>query len=514
MSSVLDNLINSNWLGDSLKAHESIAGKGVAVIGEVYRSVIAPAGEIIEGTIEGYHTAQAEWNALKKYIGGLENVTKDPQMLLYILDTLLRENPVKIPKGVDPSIRPKKDIEELFDDRATIEPLPDGRGRPRAHPRRRKIPTGVDSDIMPGHTQYYFDELEFKKDKVVRLPEVSSADRDLIRSLFRKGLKGATRINPLEWLGKAGDRNKSSEQVEGEIVPLDGSSAYRAIHDPYDGVTSISTLSDLKKYLADGGFNFGYKRWAGFEIGTDHLWDIKMKPFHYAEGVESVFGEFPIYEIPRVGDNGEVYAGTFDFGEYLPAIAYTLNFGSQIMKSIPLFNGSNMQMPIGFAYDVVMTLEIVDDVYHSMKNYIVQSLNSIYNIEDNEVTPFQQAAWEIDLTIYRSGFEKSYRAKLIGCPINYHLSYEGQNDPNGSQVHLELGIVGIRRPNRVETVIGKNLWESKTKWTEVILNPGGGIRYHDYKSSKSVTLDEGDGEGEGDPDVPFQNEEVRKIDVT
>jgi hypothetical protein len=277
-------------------------------------------------------------------------------------------------------------------------------------------------------------------------------------------------VNPVEWL-KSDEKINKLKSDDGEVV----STAYDKVFDPYGECVDISTPAQIKRYLTED-LSFGYQRWAGFELGTDHLWDIRMEP--YIDHGGSYLKEFPTYRVPRVGANGVVKVAEFDFGKYLPVVAYSLSFGNQVSKDIPLYNSSSMQFPVGFSYNIVLTLDIVDDVFHSMKNYINQSMNAIYNLDRNEVAVYYQAAWLVDLVIYKPGFEKSYRVKLIGCPVNYSFAHDGQSEPSAAQVHLELAIVGMKSYTNIDVSqnpIGKNDWAKGVNWTEVTLNPNGGV---------------------------------------
>lgn len=206
-----------------------------------------------------------------------------------------------------------------------------------------------------------------------------------------------------------------------------------------------------------------------------------MRPYHGStdegefpySGNYSAFGPFPKYSIPRYSTSEDkILVADFDFGEFLPCTDYALEFGKQKTLEIPLFNGK-FTIPVGFNFDINLTLNIVDDIYHSMKKYLVQCINNIYNVDKNEAVPFYKTAWVIDLTVFRSGFEKNYRVKLIGCPINYSHSYNGEQEAKKTMLNLSIGIIGII--DTVNSQIGENNWEKKTSWTQVSLNPNGKV---------------------------------------
>jgi hypothetical protein len=456
--------------------------------------------------------------ALERFMGNLKDAKGDPQAILYNISTLLNKAPEELPpdKREDFNLIKsilKGDLKSIAENAVfTASDKLLGSASNRAleilgFNRGGSGPSILNKNLYKssvGSTEEYNFSRGVKSS--VALPKdnqsnVSSGSIKVINennkyeTITRKLKDENTSYrlfnsnNPREWLPKTDDENL---QFNDKISENEGklSSSYKWTSDPYEGEISLDTPSKLKEYLEGSkyGLNFGYKKWAGFEIGTDHLWDIKMKPYNYSntgarnkdtgnweghDGVGSVFGKLPYYYIPQISVDGQITYKRFSFGKNLPVISYELNFGTQHTKDIPLYNNSGFVFPIGFNYNILLSLNIVDDMFHSMKKYLVKCLNDIYDMKKNEAAPFYKAAWEVDLTIFRTGFEKNYRTKLIGCPINYTLIYDGQSEPGATQIHLDLGIVGIVSPSAENVKIGAgvNNWESENTWVQVTLNP-------------------------------------------
>lgn len=202
--------------------------------------------------------------------------------------------------------------------------------------------------------------------------------------------------------------------------------------------------------------NGTYRNFAGFEIGCDSFWDVKIRPYHpYSDGApldDTYTPELPSYMVIDVVDgNGKGYK-EYSFGEYPPVISYNLDFGTSTAEQIPLANGV-ASFPTGWEYNINLSMEFVDDAYKSLYKYFAKYFNTIYNPLRNTVVPYQECAFEIVITVFRSSGNKDLKPiniqyVLIGIPTGYaNSTLEGTSSVQEDMLRVNFSIVGMRQPS-------------------------------------------------------------------
>lgn len=382
------------------------------VVGQTYDKALKLGSWVVSGLHE-YNQVKDELTKLKRYLSSTG--TYGVQQAYYLANSILKENPISIPPHYTMG-----DVVNL---------------------------KGIISKIMDGNL---FDTSDVKQNK------------DYLKRLFDNEILFDT----------------SKFGVE----------SYNKITTPYSETKTVSNPKEVIKIINELGVSTGFSKWYGFELGSDHNWSISLRPYTgstmtvknpigssiTAGEFESFTPELPKIKIPVLSDDGKMSIGEFDFGMNCPVLDYNLNFGNQKTKEIPYYNDSRMEFPTGFSYDMILMMSVLDDVNKSFHKYMNYYINSIYNVETNSLAPFHQAAFEIDLIIFKPGYNVNYMFRFIGVPNNYTPVLEGQSDPDEDRVTLQFSIIGLASgigmtdpasadPNEV--------WLKKLKWRDVILNP-------------------------------------------
>lgn len=442
MSSTLDQLLN--------KGRSSLPPS----VGQAYDTATG-IGSWITAGMEGYKSALAEWNSLKRYLKRLGNIKNDPQALFYTINALLRENPVKIP--------PYMSGDDFNMIRKLLKSILGGGGADGPYTLRDYKSTA----LAPNETK---NEDKNRYGTVVQLPSQ------------RKVVSNEENYLPLF---KIKDSNEQYFDGTGEFdtyynrVVRD----YTEITTPYLTSQKVTSPAEAVKYAIEQlGASIGYQSWGGFEIGSDHQWDIQIRPYHPTgdpNAKDTFTPELPSYRLPRLITEDDIEVAEFSFGDHCPCISYNLQYGNQATRDINLYNGSKVQFPTGFSYDMLLSIDIVDDVYRSFHKYMNKYLNAIYDLENNAVAPYHQAAFEITLLVFRPGYNVNFMFKFVACPVNYTPVLEGQNDPSEARVHIDFSVIGIVNPSQASSnpiiANGNTDWENNTMWSDVILNQSGGI---------------------------------------
>ena len=287
-------------------------------------------------------------------------------------------------------------------------------------------------------------------------------------------------------------------------------SDYFVYDDPYDSSSKIqyfSTFGEAIEDLRGRGLLSSYKDIAGFEMGSDHLWKIKILPYPYDKddvqmfsslGRTSVVPPLPCYSLPDMwkessktdssiagkikgfvgnitkesgpklsintpnmsvigkgiggmmnslnsggGDGGTI----FSFSHNPPVLSYDITVGSMRADSMRLFNGSSSEVMAGMSYNALMSISILDDVYGSMKKYMSTFINAAYDINTNSMAPYYSIAFQLELIILRAGGQVNYHHKFIGVPTEYTVRHSGSQDTTEeNRVDLTFGIIGYKTP--------------------------------------------------------------------
>jgi len=245
--------------------------------------------------------------------------------------------------------------------------------------------------------------------------------------------------------------------------------------DPFDNKYSIE-FKDPDQFAKELDekyhFGIGYKYYQGFTIGNNNQWAIQLYPYKYYEnGPVTGFPrdgsryclvkDLPSYQLPismraPAGGNSDYdnprdgiksNGVLFEFSRYLPAMSWTLNMGSIDTMNFELFNGSEMVVPMGFKYNMSLSLELLDDMYGSLDKYFRSYINTIYDQNTRSVAPYWACAFWIPVVLFRDAYNINYRFNLIGIPTNFGTQLQGAEAPQESRVSLEFSIIGIQTYN-------------------------------------------------------------------
>jgi len=325
-----------------------------------------------------------------------------------------------------------------------------------------------------------------------------------------------------------GDKGKRAGDViynQAKLSSDPRSADYLKFSDPYLGgnAKDISmgqnTIAAVQKFLSDAGYMAGYKDYAGFELGSNHLWKIELYPYEGPHG-HTCTPPLPAYYLPALwssenefksirpnngilknilnfkwdyqtqkivsrltpvemeedglatsvadklinlfkksSESGRSYGEfrQFSFSKNCPVISYDLNFGTMRTEAQQLFNGSAIELFSGMQYNATLNLSILDDIYQSMHKYWTHYINSIYDINTHSIAPYYNMAFEIVLTIFRSNYKINQKYRFIAVPIEYTPRLDGQSDPSEARIDMTFGIIGLIVPDGKK----KNLYKDE-----------------------------------------------------
>lgn len=336
-----------------------------------------------------------------------------------------------------------------------------------------------------------------------RLPGVGSndpSDSDLGTSEYNKLLFTAknksalgnvvSKLSPIagEIINNLDSSPKPELLINGNAVfdsSIKGTKYYTQYNTPYfrqniKGGSGATPKSMAKEVLQELGVTVGYRKWYGFELGSNHLWDIQIAPyegpnmaFHIdgssggfsseltganplsqtGKNFETFTPDLPFYHIPLSPDlddpfgndkNKQVPRIVFNFGTNCPCISYNIQWGSSASKELPLFNNSAVRMPMGFEYDMNIGLDIVDDIHGSFYNWVNKYMNSIYDLSTASVARYDQAAVIIRLVVFKDALAPKWEFQFIAVPYNYSPNLDGSSSPNEEVVHVDFNIIGMK----------------------------------------------------------------------
>jgi hypothetical protein len=465
-------------------------------------------GSFVESGIDKYKEAVAEWNELKRFSKRLENYKKDPQVVYYIINSLMRDGKVRLPNAdndpiiednagiVKSALTKLKKFAKIYKGKdpftindyvrfATGSGVSDGINTPSiegANPEyTRNIP---DPEI--GAKKYTDDEGNsyplqdaFTKEGYATFKNPSSTDeftsdhilgKTEIHTSYVKEMPANTALaNPSD--GESTDSNKKGtyrtitddsvtpnnqdgrEKFNKDAVPaypggeMKGRRVdvnYRKLNYPYIGnVKTVDSPKEVIHYLETHHMSFSYKSWGGYELGSDNIWNIRIRQFIGHKSVPKL----PTIVYPISISNDRLNLVTRNLGEFCPCISYSLNIGSLGSKPIALTNGSSFSIPTSFQYNMTLSVDIVDDVYKSWYNYMCKYMNCLYDAKHNTALTLTDAAIEIELAIFRPGFLMNYRLRMYAVPTNFNNSLIGESEAQVNTVHVDYSIIGLDYPS-------------------------------------------------------------------
>lgn len=426
--------------------------------GERYNSLLKTGSWVLSGVNEYKKWSDDNFARLKNYMDRYFNFERDPQKALWLVNMLMRKNPVRIPDYM--SSDEWSGLQKLWNEwvRGRDQGLGDG-------------PSAKDRDKVYAIPEHDFGNPEGESNAPVIKDKGNPYNSGTITTDKLKGTEPFSRMGDLDRSYISGD------QMDEAIYYSKFTSAYGTETIKGNNPTEVvqSVVENLK-------VSIGYKNYYGFELGSDHSWDIKLKPYlpQKLRGTNntdwSKVPELPKYKLPKglVSRKDDTPSSEwFSFGDNCPCLQYNIQFGNQVTKDIKLYNGSQFMIPLGFSYNINIGLDILDDIHGSMKAYMNKYLNSIYDLQTASVARYDQAAFEIDLVVFKPGYIPKVMFGFIAVPINYTPVYDGQNSPNEETIHIDFSVIGMIKMNESTEINtsekASDDWKG-TKWTQVTLS--------------------------------------------
>lgn len=306
---------------------------------------------------------------------------------------------------------------------------------------------------------------------------------------------------------------------------------YLKFYDPFSTIDpgSPQNIGSMLGWLRDAGYLNGYSDFAGFEIGTDNQWRIQIYPYPHEDvdidmfnslGRKSCVPGLPYYYLPNYwidtpirskgytknysgpldmdgtvrevitnnlvsmpkasakGTNVDPYYNSyentgalFSYSDYTPVLNYDLNFGTVKTDSLKLFNGSVSEIFLGMNYNITMNMSILDDAYSSMQKYMQYYINCVYDLHSQGLAAYYSCAFQINLIIFRSGYQVKNAFKLIGVPIEYTPRFSGTQDANEARIDITFGIIGLIPPRKISNGVMNSHADTKPMSNNIYTDP-------------------------------------------
>lgn len=418
----------------------SVLRKVMPNVGQAY-DVATGVGSFVTSGLAAYETIKSEiWNA-SLFFNRFKNAGKDPQAAFYLVNSLLRQNPILVPphNGTTNSI--KKIINAI-------------KKAPAEHPFTYKgyLKWGEDADISDAEDTL-FNILDNSKSNT--LWDQNSVLGPKLQGGFAPGLSNF------------------------DVKFADTTEYYTELSAPYTQTRSNvkNPLEAIAWATSTLGASIGYKDWQGFSVGTDHIWDMKIKPYIPPSG-NTFTPDLPVIDIATWEVNGDdltLNKTAFDFAEHTPVVTYNLNFGQTRSKDIPLFNESKVTIPLGMSFQNLLSVTLVDDQDRSMFKYMNKYINAVYDPEEYTVAPYDEAAFEIQLIVFKPGYKVNFQFKFICVPVDYSPLLEGSSEVgSGADLKIDFNIIGIKAYSNatgtMESYDNEGSWKDTT-WKDVMLVP-------------------------------------------
>jgi hypothetical protein len=247
-------------------------------------------------------------------------------------------------------------------------------------------------------------------------------------------------------------------------------------NDPYGTKTRKTRLTpdQLMEDLISMGYGIGYKFIQGYEIGTMANWNVQIYPYDQEHGnprTGCLTPELPEYKLPIPINNTQ----TFSFSKYLPCIRWNIDIGNLKTNSIPLFNGSSMDVPNGMNYNVSLSLTVVDDLKHSMEKYVRKYINAIYDPVNRKMAPYWASAFYIPITIFDRSYNIDYRFDLITVLRSWNAELASDENESESSISLEMSVIGMCQYTNGNSQVteGKYLNGTGFTWNQINITPKG-----------------------------------------
>jgi len=180
---------------------------------------------------------------------------------------------------------------------------------------------------------------EFEKSRLSPALPASLAQGSMYQVSGKNGTLGGAILGSLwDMVSGKGDI-KGGDVIYNQAKISDDSRAanYDKFPDPYVGGSHINsfgkTIADIQKTLVDKGYAAGYRDYAGFELGTNHLWKIEMYPYQSKHGGKTCTPPLPSYYLPALWTMSDRYESSRPKSNIL-LNALNLNWDYEIQKTV------------------------------------------------------------------------------------------------------------------------------------------------------------------------------------
>jgi hypothetical protein len=460
------------------------------------RDTVYGIGSWVSSGMDSYKSAVEEYDAVKRFLSRFSNLKNDPQALFYAINSVLRQDPILIPLNSrsdrtalqaigDLLSGKRKSIDnpytnkgyEVKDNTWQSVELQSG-GTEKVNDPRYDSENSNDADSF---TVLGYTNTDSPDPDTLKKPIPQNLDTDPILSddmifdisnnvIYEPKLLDGKHDLPFKLAN-----NNNTADVTGNRDRI----KYGTITTPYEYIKITSQKEAIDKLNALGA-SIGYSKWSGYELGSMNQWYLNIEPYKGSDKRHPLYTytpDLPMYRLPVMDKSNNILGNYIDFSKQTPVIGYNLQYGNQSTKDIPLYNNSKIQIPTGFSYDMLLSLDIADDVNLSMNKYMVKYMNAIYDPVNNVAARYDQAAFLLTLVVFKPGYTVNYKFEFIGCPVNYTPNLEGEDEASPSKLHIEFSVVGMVTGNNGTAFInGENISHDntdpewyQTTWNDVIL---------------------------------------------
>jgi hypothetical protein len=178
---------------------------------------------------------------------------------------------------------------------------------------------------------------EFEKSRLSPALPASLAQGSMYQVSGKNGTLGGAILGSLwDMVSGKGDIKGGDVIYNQAKISEDSRAAnYTKFADPYLGGNAKKlgdTIADVQKFLSDAGYMAGYKDYAGFELGSNHLWKTEIYPYKSKHG-DTCTPPLPAYYLPALWTTSDRYDSSRPKSDIL-LNALNLNWDYEIQKTV------------------------------------------------------------------------------------------------------------------------------------------------------------------------------------
>lgn len=196
------------------------------------------------------------------------------------------------------------------------------------------------------------------------------------------------------------------------------------ISSPYSQTTEqVSSIEQAEKILSYHNIYVGYRNWQGFSIGTDHIWDVQIRPYHPTSGGS----------LGYVGSGfltGYNNGGLSNRDTFTPELPITKIWTWDVKN--------NKDSKPGPADDRKEDENIINKVKKSLGDKLKDTASKLWNgTSENE--EFYKQPDALELNLYEKDFEWDTNTPVISYSLNLGTSTQKSIDMYNGQVNMITG---------------------------------------------------------------------------